>query len=510
VVIDRGGLSVSDEGRAMQTVQTDLLANYVNGRWVTPNAPEWLDVRNPATAETLARVPLSTAADVDATVVMAEQAFDGWRRTPVTERISYLFKLRQLIEDSFEDVARTITLEAGKTIAEARAELRRGVENVEVAAGLPSLGMGYNIEDVASGIDEFMIRQPLGVVAAIVPFNFPAMIPLWFLPYAIACGNCFVLKPSERVPLTMQRIFGLLDQVGLPPGVVSLVNGSSTAVNALLDHPAVRAVSFVGSSPVARYVYERCAKAGKRVQCQGGAKNPVVIMPDADMDTSLRVVLDSAFGCAGQRCLAASVAVPVAEAQETFTPMLLEAARSRKVGFGLDPGVELGPVISAQSRQRIVGLVDRGVAQGGALLVDGRHVRVQGLENGHFLGATVLDVPDARNELAQTEIFGPVLSLTKAATLDEGLAIVNASAFGNMACIFTSSGAVARRFRYEARVGNVGINIGTPAPMAFFPFSGSKGSFFGDLHAQGQDAIEFYMEKKVVVERWPQEWSRRF
>ena len=494
----------------MHTVQTDLLANYVNGRWVTPNTPEWLDVHNPATGETIARVPLSTATDVDTTVVAAEHAFDGWRRTPVTERISYLFTLRQLIEESFEDIARTITLEAGKTLAEARAELRRGVENVEVAAGLPSLGMGYNVEDIASGIDEIMIRQPLGVVAAIVPFNFPAMIPLWFLPYAIACGNCFVVKPSERVPLTMQKVFRLLDRVGLPPGVVNLVNGSGSAVNALLDHPAVRAISFVGSSPVARHVYERCARAGKRVQCQGGAKNPVVIMPDADMDTSLKVILDSAFGCAGQRCLAASVAVPVAGAQEIFTPMLLDAARSRKVGSGLDPGVELGPVISPQSRQRIVGLVDRGVAQGGTLLVDGRQLHVQGHQNGNFLGATVLDVPDTKGELAQTEIFGPVLSLTKAATLDEALAIVNASAFGNMACIFTSSGAIARKFRYEARVGNVGINIGTPAPMAFFPFSGARGSFFGDLHAQGRDAIEFYMEKKVVVERWPQAWSRRF
>src|SRR5262245_31203915 len=423
----------------MSTLQTELLANYVNGKWVTSSASDALDVYNPATGEAIGRVPLSSAADVDAVVVSAERAFDGWRRTPVTERVAYLFKLKQLLEDSFEDIARMITLEAGKTIAEARGELRRGIENVEVACGIPSLGMGYNVEDVASGIDEIMIRQPLGVVAAIVPFNFPAMIPLWFLPYAIACGNCFVVKPSERVPLTMQKVFRLIDRVGLPPGVVNLVNGSGTAVNALLDHPVVRAVSFVGSSPVARHVYERCARAGKRVQCQGGAKNPVVIMPDADMDTSLKVLLDSAFGCAGQRCLAASVAVPVGEAQETFTPMLLDAARSRKLGFGLDPGVELGPVISPQSRQRIVGLIDRGVAQGGALLVDGRHARVEGYQNGNFLGATVLDVPDTESQLAQTEIFGPGLSLTKAPTLDEALAIVNASAFGNMACIFTSS-----------------------------------------------------------------------
>src|SRR5436309_5036209 len=390
------------------STRVSRVGNYYAGAWHASTASEFLPIADPANGEVLAEVPMSSSAEATAVIEAAAAAFPEWRRTPPEDRIQYLFKLKDLLERNLEDLARQITLENGKTLAEARAEIRRGIENVEVACGIPTLMQGFNLEDVASGIDEIMIRQPLGVVAAIAPFNFPAMIPLWFLPYAIACGNCFVLKPSERVPLTMQRIFGLLDQVGLPPGVVSLVNGSSTAVNALLDHPAVRAVSFVGSSPVARYVYERCAKAGKRVQCQGGAKNPVVIMPDADMDTSLRVVLDSAFGCAGQRCLAASVAVPVAEAQETFTPMLLEAARSRKVGFRLDPGVELEPAINPQRRQRIVGLVDRGVAQGGALLVDGRHVRVQGHENGHFLGAAVLDVPDARSELAQTEIFGPV------------------------------------------------------------------------------------------------------
>ena len=487
-----------------------VLANYVIGLWVTPNAAESLEVRNPATAEILARVPMSSAADVAEAVGSADRAFYGWRATPVIERAAYLFKLRHLLEEQFEDIARTITLEAGKTIGEARAELRRGVENVEVACGLPSLAMGYNVEDIASGIDEILIRQPLGVVAAIVPFNFPAMIPLWFLPYAIGCGNCFILKPSERVPLTMHKIFALVDRLGLPPGVASLVNGSAEAVDTLLDHPSIRAVSFVGSSPVARYVYERCAKAGKRVQCQGGAKNPVVIMPDADMETSLRVILDSAFGCAGQRCLAASVALPVGEACTTFTPLLLDAARSRKVGFGLDPGVELGPVITSQSRERIANLVGRSVSEGGTLLVDGRDVRISGYEKGNFIGATVVELPNANGELGQTEIFGPVLSVTNTATLDEAIAVVNASAFGNMACLFTSSGAAARKFRYETRVGNVGINVGTPAPMAFFPFSGAKGSFFGDLHAQGRDAIDFYMDKKVVVERWPREWSRRF
>jgi malonate-semialdehyde dehydrogenase (acetylating)/methylmalonate-semialdehyde dehydrogenase len=494
----------------MSTAQAELLPNYVAGTWHTPSDRDALDVRNPATGDTIARVPLSSAADVDRVVKGAVSVFETWRRTPPTERIQYLFKLKALLEDNFEDIARTITLEAGKTIGEARGELRRGIENVECATGIPSLAMGYNLEDIASGIDEMMIRQPLGVVAAIVPFNFPGMIPLWFLPYAIACGNCFVLKPSERVPLTMQKVFALIDRTGLPKGVVSLVNGSREAVDALLDHPDVRAISFVGSSPVARYIYERSAKSGKRVQCQGGAKNPVVIMPDADMDSSLKVILDSAFGCAGQRCLAASVAVPIGEAQKTFTPLLLDAARQRRVGFGLDPDVELGPVITPESRSRIAGLVDRGVAEGGTVLVDGRTVRVKGYERGNFVGATVIELPKAGGELAQTEIFGPVLSLTNASTLDEAIAAVNASAFGNMACIFTSSGAAARKFRYEAKVGNVGVNIGTPAPMAFFPFSGWKGSFFGDLHAQGRDSVEFYTDKKIVVERWPKEWSRQF
>jgi malonate-semialdehyde dehydrogenase (acetylating)/methylmalonate-semialdehyde dehydrogenase len=494
----------------MATVQTELIPNYVAGRWHTPSGRDALEVVNPATGDTLARVPLSSAEDVDTVVKGAAAAFDGWRRTPPTERIQYLFKFKQLLEEHFEDIARTITLEAGKTIGESRGELRRGIENVEVAAGIPSMMMGYNVEDIASGIDEIMIRQPLGVVAAIVPFNFPCMIPLWFLPYAIACGNCFVLKPSERVPLSMQKVVALLEKTGLPPGVVSLVNGSKEAVDALLDHPDVRAISFVGSSPVARYIYERSAKAGKRVQCQGGAKNPTVIMPDADMDMSLKLIMDSAFGCAGQRCLATSVAVPIGDAQKTFTPMLLEAARERKVGFGLDPDVELGPVITPQSRERIAGLVDRGVAEGGRVLVDGRQARVKGYEKGNFVGATVLELPQAASELARTEIFGPVLSVTNAGSLDAAIDAVNASAFGNMACIFTSSGAAARKFRYEARVGNVGVNIGTPAPMAFFPFSGWKGSFFGDLHAQGRDAIEFYTDKKIVVERWPKEWSRQF
>jgi malonate-semialdehyde dehydrogenase (acetylating) / methylmalonate-semialdehyde dehydrogenase len=491
----------------MSVATVETLANYVGGRWLTPDGPA-LEVRNPATGEVLAHVPLSAAADVDRAVTAGQAAFETWRRTPVTERVQPLFRLKALLEDAFEDLARTITIECGKTLDEARGELRRGIENVETAAGIASLATGYNVEDIAAGIDEILIRQPLGVVAAITPFNFPGMIPLWFLPYAIACGNCFIAKPSERVPLTMRKIVALVDRIGLPPGVVGLVNGGRETVEALVDHPDVRAISFVGSSPVARAVYQRAAAHGKRVQCQGGAKNPIVILPDADMDMTVRMAADSAFGCAGQRCLAASVVVPVGEARRTFTPRMLEVAAQRRVGDGLDPGTEMGPVITPESRHRIEGLVARGIQEGARVLVDGRR-GVEAYPAGNFLRPTVLEMADA-STLAATEIFGPVLAVSEAATLDDAIAAVNRSSFGNMACLFTSSGAAARRFRYEVAAGNVGINVGVAAPMAFFPFSGWKGSFFGDLHAQGRDAVEFYMDKKVVVERWPGHWSRKF
>ena len=494
----------------MATVDVELLQNFVAGAWQPATVSDSLEVNNPATSEMLARVPLSSAEDVGRAVAAAVRAGDGWRRTPPTERIQYLFAFKQKLEEHFEDLSRTITMEAGKTLTEARGEVRRGIENVECAAGIPSLAMGYNMEDIASGIDEMLIRQPLGVVAAITPFNFPGMIPLWFLPYAIACGNCFILKPSERVPVTSQKLFKILESLALPPGVVTLVNGGKAAVDALLDHPDVRAISFVGSSPVAQYIYSRAAASGKRVQCQGGAKNPVIVMPDADVEMTVKLTMDSAFGCAGQRCLAASVAVPVGEARETFTPRLLEAAAKRRVGYGLEPSVEMGPVITAESRQRIEGLVQKGESSGGRVLVDGRRTTISGFEKGHFIRPTVLEFDKPGGDLAQTEIFGPVLSLAHVKTLDDAIAAVNASSFGNMACIFTTSGSAARKFRYEVRAGNVGVNIGVAAPMAFFPFSGWKGSFFGDLHAQGRDAIEFYMDKKVVVERWPKEWSRQF
>ena len=488
----------------------ERLLNYISGGWQPSAAGEMLPVLNPASAVVLAQVPLSPAADVGRAVDAALKAFPDWRRTRAGERIQPLFKLKTLLEENLDRLARTLTNECGKTYSEATGELRRAIENVEVACGIPSLMQGRNSEDIASGIDEHMIRQPLGVVAAITPFNFPGMIPFWFLPYAVATGNCFILKPSERVPMTSARLFELLELAGFPAGVVQMVHGGRDTVNALLDHPGIRAISFVGSTATARYIYSRASAAGKRAQCQGGAKNPVVIMPDADMATTTRILADSAFGCAGQRCLAASVAITVGDARESMTEQMVAAARSRKVGYGLDKGVEMGPVISADSKSRIESLIAKGVQEGASVLVDGRGQSVPGYPEGYFVFPTILDGVPPQGEIARTEIFGPVLSLMHAATLDEAIALVNERSYGNMACLFTSDGANARRFRYEVNAGNVGINVGVAAPMAYFPFSGWGESFFGDLHAQAEHGVEFYTQTKVVVERWPRDWSRRF
>ncbi len=491
-------------------IQDGQLLNYIGGEWRRSCASEFLDVRNPATSETIVRVPLTSPDEVDEAVRLAQGAFNDWRRTPPIERIQYLFKFKRLLDEHFDEIAQLTTQECGKTLAEAQGELQRGIENVEVATGIPSLMMGYNSEDISRGIDEHMLRQPVGVVAAITPFNFPGMIPLWFLPYAIACGNCFILKPSEKVPMTMSRVFDLINELGLPPGVVSLVNGGKEVVDALLEAPLVRAISFVGSSAVAKYIYSRAAANGKRAQCQGGAKNPVVVLPDADIEMATRIIADSSFGCAGQRCLATSVAITVGEAGSVFREQISDPAATRTVGYGLDPAVEVGPGITGESKQRIESLIGKGIDEGAKVLVDGRKASIPGYEQGHFVRPTVLDNVDPRSEIAGIEIFGPVLSLMHTQTIEEAIEIVNAGSYGNMACLFTNSGAAARKFRYEVQAGNVGINIGVAAPLAFFPFSGWKDSFFGDMHAQGRDAVEFYTQKKVVVERWPREWSRKF
>jgi malonate-semialdehyde dehydrogenase (acetylating)/methylmalonate-semialdehyde dehydrogenase len=480
----------------------NILQNYINNEWRPSNANEYLDVTNPATTEIIGKVPLSPGVEVDQATQAAAEALVEWRRTPPPDRIQYLFKLKNLLEDNFDDIARTITIECGKTVDESQGEMRRAIENVEVACGIPTLMQGYNLEDIAAGIDELMIRQPVGVCAAIAPFNFPGMITFWFMPYAIACGNTYIVKPSEKVPLTMQKIFQLIEQVGLPKGVVNLVNGSKETVDAILDQPTIKAVSFVGSTPIARYVYSRATANGKRAQCQGGAKNPIIVLPDADPEMTRHATTESAFGCAGQRCLAASLAIAVGEARDWFNDAMAEAAETRVVGYGLEEGVQMGPVITPESKARIEGLIQKEADEGTKVLVDGRSPKISGYENGNFVRPTILQGVNLSGEIAQTEIFGPVLSTIHVDTIDDAISLVNGGRYGNMACLFTSSGAAAQKFRYEAEIGNIGINLGVAAPMAFFPFSGWKDSFFGDMHGQGKDAVEFFTQKKVVVERW--------
>ena len=486
------------------------ILNFVGGTWTRPNGAASQDIVDPATTEHLATVPLTPGEAVAQAVEAAHAAFDDWRATPVVERVQHLYRLKALIERDLDELARTITRECGKTLAESVGEMQRGVENIEVACGMPSLIQGWNNEDIARGIDEHVFRQPLGVVTAITPFNFPGMIPLWFMPYAVATGNCFILKPSERVPMTTQHLVRLCDEAGFPKGVISLVNGSRETVEALLDHPLVRAVSFVGSTPVAKAVYTRATANGKRAQCQGGAKNPAIVLPDADMDMSTRILADSLFGCAGQRCLATSTVITVGDARQPFTERLVQDALDRPVGHGLDQGIKMGPVISATSKARIEQLLHTGTQEGAQLLVDGRGKHVQGYEDGYFVHPTVVDQAHPHGTLARTEIFGPVATMFHANDLDEAIHLANDRAYGNQACIFTSSGAAARQFRHHVDAGNVGINLGVAAPMAFFPFSGWNESFFGDLHAQSRHGVEFYTNTKVVIERWPSTWTRRF
>jgi len=484
--------------------------NYIDGSWQKSSAQQVFAVYNPATGELLAETPSSPREEVNQAAEAAARAFQEWRRVPATERIQYLFRLKDLLEENFEDLSRTITIECGKILDESRGEMRRAIENVEVACGIPLLMQGYNSEDIARGIDEMMIRQPVGVAAVIAPFNFPGMIPFWFMPYALACGNTYLVKPSEKVPLTMQKIFSLLEQTGLPKGVVNLVNGTKETVDAILDHPAVRAISFVGSTPVARYIYSRATANGKRAQCQGGAKNPIVVMPDADIDMTTRIAADSAFGCAGQRCLAASLAITVGEARYSFGESICQTASERRVGNGLDESIQMGPVITQHSMKRIEELIGLAQADSAGIPVDGRNTVVPGYEQGFFVRPTIVMDLQPDSPVASTEIFGPVLGLIHVDSLEQAIELINKGTYGNMACIFTSDGSAARKFRSEVETGNVGINVGIAAPMAFFPFSGWKESFFGDLHGQGWDAVDFFTQKKVVVERWPREWTRKF
>jgi malonate-semialdehyde dehydrogenase (acetylating)/methylmalonate-semialdehyde dehydrogenase len=479
---------------------TQPLPLLIGGAWRASAAERSAPVLDPTHGSELARVPFVTAAEIDAAVDAARRAFPAWREVPVTERAQVMFRYKRLLEEHLEELARMVSRENGKVIAEARGEVRRGIEVVDFAAGMPTLAMGETVQGVARQIDSHSVRVPLGVVAGITPFNFPAMIPLWMFPLAITAGNTFVLKPSDRTPMTAVRLAELLLAAGVPAGVLNVVHGGREAVDALLGHPGVQAVSFVGSEPVARHVYARAAAAGKRVQALAGAKNHLVVLPDAaDWDLAIEAVMSSAFGSAGQRCLAGSVALPVGAAAEPFLERLARAAEAVVVGDPLDEATGIGPVIRQESKDRILDYVERGLRDGASLLVDGRR-RVP--ESGFFVAPTILDRVDPDAALAREEIFGPVLAVIRVPTVEAAVEIVNRSQYGNAASIFTRSGRDAWYFRTRVEAGMVGVNVGVAAPMAFFPFAGWKGSFFGDLHATGKDAVRFYTETRVVMERW--------
>jgi len=486
----------------MPTTSHGLAANYVAGNWVTPDACENLAVTDPATGKTLGAVPVSGRSDVDRAVAAAVAAFPAWRRTPVPERARVFFRLKALLDEHHDELAVSLSREHGKNVAETWGEVQRGIENVEHAAGMPTLMMGDTLEDIARGVDCETVRQPIGVFAVITPYNFPVMIPLWFWPYAVAAGNTVVLKPSEQDPLTHQRVVELAEQAGLPPGVLNVVHGRKETVEALIDHPDVAGVSFVGSSQVAKIIYERAGAAGKRVQALGGAKNHMIVLPDADPAMVADAVVGSVFGSAGQRCLAGSVVVGVGDAYEPMREGILDGAASLQVGRGLDDGVDMGPVISGPHRDRVNGFIDEGERDGARLLMDGRGLRVSGYPHGHWVGPTVFEDVTPEMPIGREEVFGPVAGLARAPSLEAALEMLAKSRYGNAASIFTNSGRAAREFRYRAGISMIGVNIGVAAPMAFFPFGGTRNSFYGDLKAQGRDAVSFFTDQRVVISRW--------
>lgn len=479
-----------------------VVKNYINGEWVNSESTQLLDIMNPATDEVIAQVPLSTPNEVKRAVQAAKDAFWEWRETPPVTRARYFYTLKNLLEENFEEMARILTQHMGKEMDQARGEIRRGIENVEVACGIPTLMQGYVSEDIARGIDEHALLIPLGVFCMVPPFNFPFMIPLWFMPYAVALGNTYIIKPSELVPLCQQRLFELIDEAGFPPGVINMVNGSKEVVNAMLEDPDIKGLSFVGQTSTAKILYQKCAEHGKRAQLQGSAKNFMVVMPDANLDRTVDALMTSFFGCTGQRCLSGAVVLAVGNIYETLRQKFVEAASRMKVGYGLDETVQMGPVISKSARERILGYIEKGLKEGAKLILDGRNVKVEGYPNGYFVGPTVFDEVRPDMVIANEEVFGPVACIIRVKDLDEAIRICNNSRYGNADAIFTSSGKVAREFVYRVESGNVGINIGIVAPMAFFPFSGMKDSFFGSLHGQGRDGVNFFTERKVVITRW--------
>jgi malonate-semialdehyde dehydrogenase (acetylating) / methylmalonate-semialdehyde dehydrogenase len=486
----------------MVTTALSRCQNFIAGEWSSPGGSH-VPVFNPSTGEAIAEVPVGDAAEVDAAVKAAAAAFPAWAETPPSERARVMYKYRTLLEANFEQIARLISREHGKTLAESRGDLFRGYEVVELACGAPMLLTGELLPNIARGIDGELARHPLGVCVGITPFNFPAMIPLWMFPLALVCGNTFVLKPSERVPLTAIRLTELLAEAGIPKGVFNLVHGGKPAVDALLTHRQVRAVSFVGSTPVARHVHQVASSHGKRVQANGGAKNYVVVMPDADIPKTVEAVMNAAFGCAGERCMAGSSVVTVGDRGRLLMPELVKAAKSLTVGrTDVDAQPGMGPVITAAHRDRVRGLVNEGEGTGARVVVDGRSVRVDGAPNGFYFGPTVVEDVRAEMKLVQEEVFGPVLNVMHMSDLDAAIAQANSSSYGNGASIFTRSGGAAREFKQRVQAGMIGINVGVPAPMAMFPFSGWNESFFGDTHMQGRAGVSFYTQPKVTTSRW--------
>jgi malonate-semialdehyde dehydrogenase (acetylating)/methylmalonate-semialdehyde dehydrogenase len=479
-----------------------LMKNYINGEWVESNSTTLGDVWNPAKGEKIAQVAYGTKEDVDKAVKAAQQAFWDWRTTPPLTRARYLFRLKDGFEENFEDVARTLTTEQGKCIDEARGEVRRMIENVEHATGVTTLMCGYTLEDIAKDIDCTGHRQPVGVFAAIVPYNFPGMVPWWFLPYALVTGNTFIVKPSEQVPMTQTRIFEIVDQIGFPEGVINMVHGSKDVVNALLDHPGIAGISFVGSTPTAKHIYRRCGETGKRVQALGGAKNIVAVMPDANLAASMPSLITSFYGCSGQRCLSGAILAPVGEVADELVEKFTAAAKAMKVGNGLNEQTAMGPVISEAHRKRVLGYIEKGIAEGAELILDGRNFKVLDHPNGFFLGPTIFDHVKPDMAIAREEIFGPVVAVVRCKTLNDVIELVNTRGFGNAACLYTASGAAAREFKYRVKPSMIGINIGIAAPMSFFPFGGAGQSMFGDIKGHGQEIFHFFTDTKVVIQRW--------
>ncbi len=481
-----------------------LVKNYIGGEWVESKG-EIKDVVNPATGQTIGKVPVSTKDEVDAAVEAAKEAFPDWRRTTPLARVRCLFRLKELLEGNFEELSRIQTQEHGKTIDESRGETRRGIENVEVATGIPTLMQGYRSEDIAAGIDEYLIPTPLGTFGIIAPFNFPFMIPLWSAPYAVATGNCVIVKPSSEVPFSQRRLAELVDEAGFPPGVWNVVNGGRVVVAGMLEHPGIVGVAFVGSTPTAKYIYKMCGETGKRVIAQGGAKNFMVIMPDCNVAATIPALMTSFFGNAGQRCLSGANLVIVGDDKfyNSFMDGVADVASKIIVGNGLDEAVQMGPLRDKEKKQKILGYIESGVREGAKLRLDGRKIKIFGnYPDTCFLNPTIFENVTLDMAIAREEIFGPVMSVLRAKNLDEAIDMANTNPYGNGNAIFTSSGKTAREFQYRINSGNVGINIGIVAPMAFFPFSGMKDSFFGILHTQGKEAIRFFTESKVVIERW--------